>query len=179
MKTSSEKPISLKRGLVEPVEGEPTRYWVDSLSRTKRAQERYLVDLDPTSLGCGCEDWDYRKRPLWNQGRAFGLKPCEPLVCKHILAAMDYAAKWGNLEESAKALIDHVAIFLHNGKWLAGAIAAATPLPWEEQRNLDPAFTVTIRGRSGKTIDVNSVESRIFLLDSFDAADAYLTTLNQ
>ena len=168
-----------KRGLVEPVDGEPTRYWVDSLSKSNRSQERYLVDLDPASLGCGCEDWDYRKRPLWNQGRAFGLKPCEPLVCKHILMAMNYKAKWGDLEASARELVDQVAIFRHNGKWLAGAIAAAVPLPWERQNDIEPAFDVTIRGRSGKTLVVNSVDSRTFILDSFDAADAYLTTLNQ
>lgn len=52
------------------------------------SQSAYLVDLNQDSLSCGCKDWDFRKRPAWEQLKEHNLVCSPDLYCKHMKYAL-------------------------------------------------------------------------------------------
>ena len=86
--------------LVEPVEGEFGRYWVQSSSRPNL---RHLVDMwcYDGNGECGCENFDFNVRKHLEAGS----KPARHLACRHIKLVREYSAIefWHNLSKSQTA----------------------------------------------------------------------------
>ena len=84
MPTSNSQPA-----VIEPVIGEPTRFYVPASQG-----DPYLVDLEEfDGVGwCGCPDFDLRRRPKIEQAIEAGRKP-PVLRCKHIEAVLKWRAR--------------------------------------------------------------------------------------
>ena len=164
----------MKRGTVEPVAGELGRYYVESFGGSKNSEERYLVDLNLDGFGCGCADWDYRRRPECKQLLALGQLPPDLMCCKHIAQAREYRDKWERQSENAEALIGQIALFSYKGRWLLGRIIEASPAP---PKVPEPEFLLTVEGRSGRTLSIHFLENRVFLVDDWETGELYLEQL--
>lgn len=68
--------------MVQPIEGEPLRFFVAS---RRPGVEHYLVDLEEYNFNgwCPCEDFEFRMKPSLERGAA----PAPTLRCWHIKQA--------------------------------------------------------------------------------------------
>lgn len=84
-KPAAKRPVLLPQ--VEPVEGEPGRFWVQSRSRLNL---RHLVDMwEYRGNGaCGCEDFERKYRPHLEEGAL----PSPLLACRHLHAVRAFSA---------------------------------------------------------------------------------------
>jgi len=164
----------MKRGTVEPIQGEPGRYYVESFGASHDSNERYLVDLSLSGFGCGCADWDYRRRPECKGLLALGKLPPDLMCCKHIAQARQYRDKWEHQDANARALVGQIALFEHKGKWLLGEVVQASPAPPDGP---EPDFNMTVKGRSGRTLDIEFLGNRVFLVDDWQTGELYLQQL--
>ena len=161
----------MKIGTVEPIAGEPGRYYVDSST----PGEYHIVDLTGKRPECDCTD--YHTRCASNY-KAAGYKEhgydenhLKRTWCKHCQAAIGYRHTWERSEERAAEKVGRGAVFRYRDQLAAGVVTRCKVAePVGEGKARIPNFTLEVVGRKGKKLVLDMVRDRVHTYPTVEEA---------
>jgi hypothetical protein len=104
----SSKPLTYGRGkaMIEPITGEPGRYYAHSQTTQS---DCYVVDLTESLPRCSCTDFTVRRLPKLLENWQVVTSGEGRNVCKHIVEAMAWEHAW-DLEARAREYVGRLAV---------------------------------------------------------------------
>ena len=153
---------------VQPLEKDV--YLVRSYGTSKEDIEEYRVDLSDEDFGCSCKNFYFNGRRTWEQMRLLGTQNKEACACKHIKDAMQYRHDWQQVEDRSKEKVGQICIFMYNGM-KAGQVTHAE---LDTSCTVTPQYNLTVKGRSGRTLDIHEHKNQVYYVENWDVAKAYL-----
>jgi len=146
--------------MIEPIQGEPGRYYAHS--QTNR-DDCYIVDLSESLPKCSCTDFTVRRLHKLLENWQIVKTGEGRNVCKHILEAMQYKHVWEEREERAAEFIGRLAIIGNK----VGRVVGCRPvygLDW-------PEYEIKVVGMSLLRITAHVVRDNVRFARSWAEAE--------